>query len=65
MTTNKQVLLIGHNHYGRIPMIELLELKDNSDEPLLHSCKRCGGIKHVMLNGYCVECDEELSNSFK
>jgi hypothetical protein len=59
---NKQVIILGRNHYGRVPMHELQELMNNNNEHLQPiKCRRCGSTKDVMLNGYCIDCEEELS----
>ena len=34
----------------------------NTSQP---KCKRCGTINNIMLNGYCVDCEEELQSQTK
>ena len=59
-TNKKQIILIGRNHYGRVPMHELMNIVTKlADQP---KCKRCGNTDNIMLNGYCVDCEEELTS---
>lgn len=59
-TTNNRIILIGRIHYGRVPMHELANMSINKDNDKL-KCRRCGSTKDIMLNGYCIDCEEELS----
>jgi hypothetical protein len=57
--------IIGHGRIARTAVIEVITTKTNHLHKEQPKCKRCGSTKDVMLNGYCITCEEELQSQIK
>lgn len=61
MIHTKDMIIIGHNHYGRVLMHELAHTLARDKDKQPEHCKICGTTNNLLLNGYCIDCDDELT----
>lgn len=65
LAMEKRIGIIGSTN-GKIPRVEILKILTKKNyEPTILKCKRCGTTSNILLNGYCIECDEELEQQAK